>query len=147
MFSKRDHVRKPFAHRPQVGQRKKSHQIGRALNQPTLLDLDVADLLLDNPKLVFHIDVDTGLGLLQYPQVDSHGCALVDDLSLARHHGYVKAHICVPDSNSFSLVNATETGFAEDIGFLPLVKTIRHFIGKAEKPGAVLNPEQRQREE
>lgn len=58
-------VQKTTPRHPQIVQRKQRHQIGRALRQPTVLDLDAAELPLDDAEWMYHLGPDACLGLLQ----------------------------------------------------------------------------------
>lgn len=59
------HFQKPRARHPQIAQRKQRHQVGRILGPPPVLDLYEAKLPLDDPKRVYHLGPNAGLGLLR----------------------------------------------------------------------------------
>ncbi len=122
--SLRLHVQRSFAHHPQVGQRKQRHQIGRVLCQPPVLDLDVTELPLDDPKRVFHLGSNAGLGLLQLLQDGAHRRVLVQCLALAGHHGDVPVHTRVLSLNFFALLDAPVARVGKDIGFFTVQQSM-----------------------
>ena len=123
-------LQKPAPSHPQIAQRKQRHQVGRVLGQPPVLDLDVAELPLDDPEGVFHLGPDAGLGLLQLLQDGSHGRALVHRTALARHHRNVPVHVGVLGLNLFALLNAPVARVGKDIGFFTMdqLAGLRHII-------------------
>lgn len=107
--SLRPHVQKSLVHHSKVGQCKQRHQVGRVLGQSPVFDLDVTELALDDPKLVFHLGPDAGLGLLQLLQDGTHRRGLVQQLALARHHGHVPVDFGMLSSDFFALLNTPIT--------------------------------------
>jgi hypothetical protein len=117
------HVQMPFAHHPDVGQRKQRHQIGRVLGQPPVLDLDVGKLALDDPKRVLYLGAYTRFGLLQLVQDGPHGGVFLQGLAFARAHGHMPVHI--EGLSLLSLGHTLVAGVGEHIDFLAMKKAHR----------------------
>ena len=107
-----------FAHHPQIGERKQHQDLLRVLLQPTVARLDVAELLLDDPKRVFHFGADARLDLLELlGQLVTQALA-VEQAPLAGHHGHVPAHFRVLRLNLFALVHPPVARVGKDIALL-----------------------------
>ena len=124
-YSSLRHVQKLLARHPQIAQRKQHHQVRRVLGQSPVLDLDVAELPLDDPKRVLDLGPDAGLGLLQFLQDLAHRRALVRHPELAGHHGHMPVHFRVLDLNFFSLLDAPVARVREDVSFLSMQQDMR----------------------
>lgn len=60
------------------------------LATPPVLDFGVAELPSDDPKQVFRLVPDTGLGLLQFLHGRNHRGVLVQRFTLGQRHGDVQ---------------------------------------------------------
>ena len=119
------HVQKSFAHHPDVGQCKQRHQVGSVFGQPPVLDFHIAKLAFDDPKRVFDLGSDAGLGFLQLVQNGTHGRVLLQGSALARRHGNVPVHLRVFGLNFLTLVDAPVARVSKDIRFLTVQQRVR----------------------
>lgn len=117
--SLRTHLHRPFAHHTQIAQRKQRHQIDSLIGQSPVLEIDVAELPLDNPKRVIYFGPDAGLCLLRFLQEGAHGRALVNGLTLARNHCLVPVHVWKPALDFFTHVCTKVTRVGKVIDFFP----------------------------
>lgn len=92
---------------------------------PPVPDYDVTELALDDPKRMFDLGADAGLGLFQFLQDGTHGSVFFQGPALARHHGNVPLHLWVFGLDFIALFNTPVTRVGKDIRFLPVQQRVR----------------------
>ena len=114
-----------LARHPQVGQRKQRHQVGRVLGQPPVLDLDVAELALDDPKRMLYLGAHAGLGLLQLLQDSAHRGVGLQRLALAGRHGHIPVGLVLAFLDFFTFLHAPVARVGVDVRLLAVQQRVR----------------------
>ena len=127
-------LQKPAPRHPQIAQRKQRHQVGRVLGQPSVLDLHIAKLPLDDPKRVLHLGTYAGFHLFELVQDGTYGAALVQRPAFARAHGHMP--IGFDALNFFALGHTLVAGIGKHIGFLTVdqLAGLRHVVDVGRRP-------------
>lgn len=80
------------ARHPQVGQREQGYELRGVLPQPSIADLGVAELPLDDPERMLDLGPDARLDSLDLIDERAKRFALVQDATFAWLHRHVPAH-------------------------------------------------------
>ncbi|SPC23932.1 conserved hypothetical protein [Cupriavidus taiwanensis] len=109
------------ARHPQVGQCEQGHELRGVLPQPSIADLGVAELPLDDPERMLDLGPDARLDSLDLIDERAKWFALVQDATFAWLHRYVPVHA---RPRVRTLLHALIARIAERVGFLSMQQAV-----------------------